>query len=58
MPTLDGELYGVAPQEPEEPPEPRAMTAAERQRKRREKIKAEREAENTAHCTEKEKGAP
>ena len=34
------------------------MTAAERQRKRREKIKAEREAENTAHCTEKEKGAP
>ena len=34
------------------------MTAAERQRKRREKIKAEREAENTAHCTENEKGAP
>ena len=43
VPTLDGELYGVVPPEPEEPPERRALTPAERQRKRREKIRAERE---------------
>ena len=44
VPTRDGELYGAAPPEPEEPPERHALTPAERQRKRREKIKAERAA--------------
>ena len=44
VPTLDGELYGVVPPEPEEPPERRALTPAERQRKRRAKIRAERAA--------------
>ena len=43
VPTIDGEIYGAAPPEPEEPPEPRSMTPAERQRERRAKIRAERE---------------
>ena len=42
VPTLDGELYGAARPEPE-PPQRRALTPAERQRKRRAKIRAERE---------------
>jgi Fe-S-cluster-containing dehydrogenase component len=48
VPTLDGELYGVAPPEPE-PPQRRAPTPAERQRKRRAKIKAERREKQASH---------